>query len=208
MIDISRRDRERELKKEIIAEAGLELLANSCYESVTVQDIARKAEFGKGTIYQYFESKEEILAYILERCQEDLYLKMEADCEQSGSAIDSLYIYIKLQYEFYLNYSHLIFSIMRLKLDGSLKEEWFQGVLEKRANKIGVLEKIIAQGRQEGIFMDVDCQKLARVLHNIIRGFSIESLENKEKPAEKDRDLELIGQVLTRGILKLQQEGH
>lgn len=206
MIIISRRDRERELKKELIAEAALNLFSNASYEAVTVQDIAREAEFGKGTIYQFFESKEEILAYILERCQEELYEKLEDHCARSNNVIDSLYVYMELQYEFYLNYSHLIFSVMRRKFDGSLKMEWFQKIMQKREMKMVLLGEIIAKGQREGIFPDMDNHKLARVLHNIIRGFCIESLENRGQDATGNNDLELIKQVLFQGILKLGQE--
>ena len=30
-----------------------------------MEDIAKEAEFGKGTLYQYFESKEDILVFVL-----------------------------------------------------------------------------------------------------------------------------------------------
>ncbi len=208
LIAISRRDREREIKREMIAEAAFNLFQNASYETVTVQDIARAAEFGKGTIYQYFESKEEILAYILERGQEDLYQRLKSYCEQSGDVIAFLHLYMQIQYEFHLNYSQLIFTVMRRKLEGSWQPEWLENMKQSRAKKMNLLAGMIARGSEEGLLMDGDSQKLARVLHNIVRGFSLESLENRSQGLEAERDLELIKQVLSRGMLNLQQEEH
>lgn len=208
LIAISRRDREREIKREMIAEAAFNLFQNASYETVTVQDIARAAEFGKGTIYQYFESKEEILAYILERGQEDLYQRLESYYEQCGDVMSVLHRYMQIQYEFHLNYSQLIFTVMRRKLEGSWQPEWLENMNQSRAKKMNLLAGIIAQGSEEGLLMDGDSQKLARVLHNIVRGFSLESLENRSQGLEAERDLELIKQVLSRGMLNLQQEEH
>ncbi|MGN1137810.1 MAG: TetR/AcrR family transcriptional regulator [Ruminococcus sp.] len=50
-----------------ILDALQELLKNKKIHSITVSEIAQKAEMGKGSVYYYFSSKEEILEALVER---------------------------------------------------------------------------------------------------------------------------------------------
>ncbi|MBU2252071.1 MAG: TetR/AcrR family transcriptional regulator, partial [Proteobacteria bacterium] len=60
-----RRKRERENRKNAILKAARKLFFEKGFRQVTVENIARKAEFSKGSIYLYFNSKEEIYSQIL-----------------------------------------------------------------------------------------------------------------------------------------------
>ena len=56
----------REEKKELIANTALQLFSEKGYHAATISEIARQAKISKGLIYNYFESKEQILVYILD----------------------------------------------------------------------------------------------------------------------------------------------
>ena len=47
-------------KKNRIIEAAVMVFAQKGYASATIADIAARAEIGKGTIYEYFTSKEDL----------------------------------------------------------------------------------------------------------------------------------------------------
>ncbi|MEN6351158.1 MAG: TetR/AcrR family transcriptional regulator [Syntrophomonas sp.] len=202
---ISRRDRERELRKEIIADAALSLFTSESYKSVTVQDIAKAAEYGKGTLYQYFESKEDILIYIMERGIDELCREIEARCYPDTDPMAAIYTYMLLQYNYYVKYSHMIFSLLRQRLEGTLTRERLKEVWRIRNKKYELLAGIIERGVNQGIFISADSQKLARILHNIVRGFSMESLENKGQGVEIEPDFNLIKQVISSGIVNLRE---
>jgi len=55
----------RENKKALIMRSALELFAESGYHSVSVKDIAKKSQISKGLLYNYFESKEDLLKAII-----------------------------------------------------------------------------------------------------------------------------------------------
>lgn len=57
-----RKAREFDRREQEILAAALSLFSRDDWELVTVDEIARKAEVGKGTIYKHFESKDEIYA--------------------------------------------------------------------------------------------------------------------------------------------------
>ena len=56
----------REEKKAQIREASLELFATEGYHGTSISKIARKAGISKGLLYNYFDSKEDVIRNILE----------------------------------------------------------------------------------------------------------------------------------------------
>jgi len=54
----------REEKKKLIMEVALELFANDGYHSTSISKIAKKAQISKGLMYNYFDSKEDLLSSI------------------------------------------------------------------------------------------------------------------------------------------------
>jgi AcrR family transcriptional regulator len=62
-----RRQREKDRRRLEIVEAAEKVFSQKGYEATTVEDIASAAELSKGTIYLYFESKEELHDAIVQR---------------------------------------------------------------------------------------------------------------------------------------------
>lgn len=60
----------RSESRDKILEAALELFAQESYHSATVSKLARKAGVSKGLIYNYFESKEDLLLRIFDHLLE------------------------------------------------------------------------------------------------------------------------------------------
>jgi len=54
-------------KKEKIIDAMQQLMNKKSAQSISVSDIAKEAGIGKGSIYYYFETKEEIINSVIER---------------------------------------------------------------------------------------------------------------------------------------------
>jgi AcrR family transcriptional regulator len=65
---VSREKREEYLqdRRQHILNAAIEVFARKGFEGANVADIAQAAEIGKGTVYLYFKSKEEIFRAILQ----------------------------------------------------------------------------------------------------------------------------------------------
>ncbi len=55
----------RNEKRKIIKDAALQLFAHQGYASTSISQIAQKADISKGLMYNYFESKEELLKTIV-----------------------------------------------------------------------------------------------------------------------------------------------
>src|SRR5215470_19851260 len=69
-------------KRERILAAGLKLFANEPYQAVTMDRVAEAANVAKGTLYLYFQSKEDLYLEILND-------GLEAAARSYQSSVDS-----------------------------------------------------------------------------------------------------------------------
>ena len=62
-----RRELKKENTREQILQAAIGLFAGKGFEQTTVESITRKAKIAKGTFYNFFEKKEDVLLYFLDK---------------------------------------------------------------------------------------------------------------------------------------------
>lgn len=86
--NLSRKERERNFRRNEIISSAIKLFANKGYEHTTLDEIAEASEFGKGTIYNYFSNKEEIYLAIIESILDD-HTKMMEELAQSNEDLKS-----------------------------------------------------------------------------------------------------------------------
>jgi TetR/AcrR family transcriptional regulator, acrAB operon repressor len=66
----------KKTKRENIAKSCLELFSINGFHNVTVSEIAKTAGIGKGTVYEYFSNKEDIVLELMECLQSDYDKKL------------------------------------------------------------------------------------------------------------------------------------
>ena len=59
-------------KRRVILDAALHVFAKRGYAAARISDIAAEAGVGKGTVYLYFASKEDLLMGVFEACVDDM----------------------------------------------------------------------------------------------------------------------------------------
>jgi AcrR family transcriptional regulator len=70
---LSRRERERSMRRQAMLDAARAVFAEKGYRQATLEEIAETAEFGKGTLYNYFDGgKEELLFAVLDNVYDTL----------------------------------------------------------------------------------------------------------------------------------------
>lgn len=89
----------REEKRSLIMNVALEQFANNGYHATTINQIARQAGISKGLMYNYFESKEKLLAEIIRRSVDDVYSYFDID--RDGYLTED-------EFEFFMRRVHLM----------------------------------------------------------------------------------------------------
>lgn len=104
----------RQEKMELIMQASLELFAESGYHTTSISQIAKKAGISKGLIYNYFESKKEILDVLISHGFESIFQNF--DVNHDGTLTEQEFIhFIKQNFKLLReNMKHwkLFFSLM------------------------------------------------------------------------------------------------
>ena len=54
--------KDKTIKRQLIMDAALQVFVQNGYEKTKIIDVAKTAGIGKGTVYEYFSSKEELIA--------------------------------------------------------------------------------------------------------------------------------------------------
>ena len=75
MQSVTRKERDFARREQEILQAALSLFDSPNWEQVTVDQIAKQAEIGKGTVYKHFSTKDEIYACIALEFHERLLAK-------------------------------------------------------------------------------------------------------------------------------------
>ena len=107
-----RRKRERENRKNAILKAARRLFFEKGFKPVTVESIAKKAELSKGSIYLYYNSKEEIYTQILLSDIDKFHDRIADLLQNPSSAAETLMRLANIYVDFFLNDRELFRILM------------------------------------------------------------------------------------------------
>ena len=93
-----RRERKKAAARERIISTAIELFSRHGLDSVTVEHIADVADLGKGTIYNYFQTKEDIIVAYMAAKEEQLQAKVAKLAESRATAENALLEYLRYQF--------------------------------------------------------------------------------------------------------------
>jgi TetR/AcrR family transcriptional regulator len=96
---LPRREREKLRQRQEMLATALDLFSQKGYHNVSMHEIAEKAEFAIGTLYKFFQNKEDLYkALVLEQCDgfEDALLRA---IEQSEDEVEKLHNYVRTKTE-------------------------------------------------------------------------------------------------------------
>jgi AcrR family transcriptional regulator len=146
---LERRVKEKDSRKKLILKSARALFFKKGFNKVTVDEIAKASELGKGSIYLYFDSKEEIYAQILLNDIDNFNRQVSALLEKEHTASDLLTDFSNVYIDFFLNDSELFRILMAYMLqpaEMNLPEKLNSQILNANARSIDVIGKILQRG--------------------------------------------------------------
>lgn len=97
----TRKERDRIRREDDFLAAAARLFAEKGYRETGMEDIARLAEYGTGTIYRYFKSKEDLYQELLFRKLTDFSAVLRERVEGEGTARGKLRALVTGQLDFF-----------------------------------------------------------------------------------------------------------
>lgn len=166
-------------KKRAIVLASIELFAKDGFAKTSVDSIAKAADVGKGTVYLYFHSKEEIIIEIWDYVCEVLDENRAYKYKQANSVTEKVLGFFdfslfeeggmidKLVKIFSMN-----LSIILNAYNKSLQENY----IRKMQKDIDELTYLYKEGVEKGEFRKLDPALIASIYENMFSGAIINSM--------------------------------
>lgn len=197
---MSRKELERSFRKDFVGDVALKLFSSKPFERVSMDEIAQKAELGKGTLYKLFSGKEEIMVHVICRGIENLCRDLEEQCLGTSDVPQALKRLLELEYDFYTKYSNLVLKLVFHQSDNS-ESVFLDRVRVQHQQHIDLLERIFEQARTEGMQFRLDNQELIQALNAAIKGLMINRMEQPIQDNSREKDLQLLNTMLWTGLL-------
>ncbi|MDD5669165.1 MAG: TetR/AcrR family transcriptional regulator [Candidatus Omnitrophica bacterium] len=95
MTTLSRKERDRQLRRSDILKAAEHLFALKGYHNATIRDIAKEAQYATGTVYLHFKDKDALYFGLFEEKLKSLLSIVEGKAGQSEDSIGKLRIFVQ-----------------------------------------------------------------------------------------------------------------
>ena len=154
-------------KRERILRAAVDVFAKNGYFNAKVSEIAKTAGVADGTIYLYFDGKEDLLITIFREHTRHYLLSLERSLANIRRPEERIRIAIRHHLET-LGRDRALAVVSQVELRHSLK---FMSLLSQQevADYLNILRKIVEYGQNEGVFRrDHHPQLVAKALFGIL----------------------------------------
>lgn len=191
-------------KKKQILEAAEQLFQKFGYSKTSLEDIAKEAALGKGTIYYYFNSKEDIFMDVVQLHSNRFYATLVKEIKMQTDFVSQFTTAISLPIK--LVYRHtptLIDAIKNLPSNYMQKLETFRD--ENKHKMLEILNKVISNGMKQHVITEsIPIDKLISIIFDwFLLGDSNIIIKNPEEFIKKaEADYGLLVQLMLYGIIK------
>ena len=184
-----------------ILQAAEKLFAKKGFYPTTIDEIAKEAKSAKGTIYLYFNNKEDLFFSVIETKLDLLLNKIQEAVEKPGSASQRIKAAISIHLKF-LEENKNFFKVMESFPEGLKKklERKLKGrVVEKQSRYIEILDRLIQEAIDRKEIKALDSKKLAIILMGIVHSLTVYWISQREKKS-LSTDKSLAWQVFWEGV--------
>lgn len=189
-------------KKVLIREAAIDIIAENGFDDATIEKIAKKAEVAVGTVYNYFNKKEDILNYIFQVEYEKRVKFLDNLKNQDIHPLEKIKKIMSMHFKQLRENPNLAKVI--LKERSFIKQNKMEYIrkFEKLPNFI---KKIIQDGISKGVIRECNPEILSITLFGSVEAlmtqFIIKS-DGYKSPDVFEMAVDEIGNLLKRGLDK------
>jgi AcrR family transcriptional regulator len=161
----------RRNRREQIMQAVEKLFTSRRFHEITLDDVAQAARVGKGTIYRYFQDKDDLFFQTATSGFDDLCELLRREVPENNPFVEQL-ISACVQISRFFNQRRQLFQMMQVEED---RMYWFKGTIRdrwmtKRKNLVAALAEIIRKGVREGkVRNDIPAEVLATFFLGMLR---------------------------------------
>ncbi len=198
-------EKRRNDKKKAIMQMALELFDQYGFDKVSMTDIAEKAHVSRASIYNFFESKDNLRRIIIKEILDDSIEKVQKMLEEQGEFIDKISEYIQLRTWYYGKYS-LQFFFDTVESDSEVRQYFDDFTAAHRQ----LLMKFIDEGKQSGVFSPDISNTAIEMYIDIFQSYYLHNMRNREIRDRFERNPKLaqeINMLFLDGLIQSKDNG-
>ena len=153
-------------KRTRILMAALKVFSRKGFHQVKVEEIAQEAEIGKGTIYDYFESKEDIYHQIF-RLSSERYTSIFQEMQAQGTDLwDKIRLLSLKHIQFFQTHKDMATFVF----DGQSRplESLNEWLMEQKEQRQELVREILVRAMEDGEIRSVDPDMASRMVMGLI----------------------------------------
>jgi AcrR family transcriptional regulator len=191
--------------QEILA-AARQLLEQRGLEAMTMEEIAAVAGVAKGTLYLYFQSKDDLIQALITLVGENILKDMEDALQAPGMPAEKLRRMVSVLLE-YLNRERLLFPIYARELlrgKRETREGFWRNYQELEERFVTLVTSLFAEGIAAGQFISANPRLLTFLIRGLVRATGY--YQQAEGQAEAAQEaLPVILTLLSSGLIREKQ---
>jgi len=165
-------------KRTRLVKAACAVFAEKGYASTRVAEIAERAGVGKGTVYEYFSSKEELLFAVFESINANISSRMNDALASGDTAEEQLHNLLRLGAEVIseqVDLQPVILDFWAASRGKDFEETYRRAVVASYTFFRNLVSDFIREGQNRGEFKaSVDAEALAAVVVATVDGLGIQ----------------------------------
>ena len=205
---MTRKEKEKTRHKTEILNAALNLFSDKGFSNVSMQDIAVKAEFSVGALYNFFAGKEQLFSELMDDCSDKIYQVLCPILDSDRPEDEKIRTFIRANTE--LLEDNLKFIRLYVSQYGSLTPAPTYTKKAEENIHIKLNEKllnIIKSGIRNKQFRSIDAQTATNALSATLEAFIFKSSENFDK-VKIEQGLKNIETLFVDNLLKNEGNGN
>jgi len=190
---LSRRERDRLRRRAEILRAAEEVFAGKGFHSASIEEIARAAEYGTGTVYLYFKDKEALYVELFEEKVRELIEFIQPRASTKKHPIEALRQLVQARME-YFERNRAFFQIYvreGMNLGWSKHERWGE-IRRLYENYLELLTALIRAAQRQQLLRKSDPRQFAVALSGMMIQLTQDWLQSKgDQPLTNQSDFVL-----------------
>ena len=186
-------------KREKILEAALSVFTKEGFYNAKIEDIAQTAGVGKGTIYEYFKSKQELFQEMVKSDITSFIADVGDSVEKRSNPKEKLLTIALLHREFFLRSGDI--TQLLASCHQHLDKSFLSWTWEIQFEKLVQFQRIIEEGQKEGVFRkNLDPVLSAKLINGGILSLFAPAMHGHREQLPGEAEIGALFEILYEGM--------
>ena len=197
---MQRKDKELQLRHQIIIDAATELFAVKGYHNTTMDDVAEKAELAKATLYKLCPAKENLYMDVLKNIFEQFNAIAENSMHSGHNLKEKLTSYVKDLITHFIKKADFFRLLIKEMDEVHLPEAGSKQLMEVHGKLNCILIEELKKGIKRKEIRNTDPVKTACIFNQMVFGSHLNNFYDLKNDKKVDETAAFLIDLLFKGI--------